>query len=159
LVTGALDLALEIPLPVGAALRHQAVAEDRLVVLARRDHPAAAELTLERYLEHSHVIVSSRRSGPGLEDAALRPLGRRRRISLRCQNVHAACQVVRGSDLLLTLPARLAQALNRGLGGCILPFPVPAPGLAIHMYWHAASDNDPANRWLREQVLALAGAL
>jgi DNA-binding transcriptional LysR family regulator len=159
LVTGVLDLAIEIPLPVSAALRHQAIAEERLVVMARRDHPAAGDLTLERYLEHSHVIVSSRRSGPGLEDAALRSLGRRRRISLRCQNFHAACQIVQESDLLLTLPERLAQALKRGSDQRILPFPVPAPSLAIHMYWHTASDNDPANRWLREQVLGLTGAL
>jgi hypothetical protein len=41
----------------------------------------------------------------------------------------------------------------------LLPFPVHSPRLAIHMYWHSAADNDPANVWLREQVERLAREL
>jgi DNA-binding transcriptional LysR family regulator len=158
LVTGGLDLAIEIPLAVSSAIRQQKVAEDRLVVVMRRGHPAAKHLDLKRYLEETHVIVSSRRKGPGLEDVVLRQTGARRRIALRCQNLHAACQVVCGSNLLLTMPERLAEALNQGNDNLLLPFPSGSPSLAIHMYWSAASDNDPANRWLREQVLSLSRA-
>jgi DNA-binding transcriptional LysR family regulator len=160
LISGAIDLAIELPVPVSSAVRHQQVADsEKLVVVARKAHPVIKGFCLERYLEQTHVVVSSRRRGPALEDVVLRQTGQRRRVSLRCQNYHAACQVVRSTDLLLTMPERLARVLNKGLDNVLLPFPAEAPALAIHMYWHAALDNDPANTWLREQVLRLARAL
>jgi DNA-binding transcriptional LysR family regulator len=157
LITGALDLAIEIPLPVSSAIRHQPVAEERVVVAARKGHPALrGGLKLETYLAQTHVIVSSRRRGPGLEDMVLRQRGARRRIVLRCQNYLAACQVVKQSDLLLTIPERLARSLPMGQELALVPFPGEIPNLTLHMYWPAAADNDPANRWLRSQVQALA---
>jgi len=30
--------------------------------------------------------------------------------------------------------------------------PLPAPRLEAHLYWHESVENDPANRWLREQI-------
>jgi DNA-binding transcriptional LysR family regulator len=161
LITGALDLAVEIPLPVSAAIEHCQVAEDRLVVVARRGHPRARRkrLDLEAYLEQTHVIVSSRRKGPGLEDVVLERSGHRRRIALRCQNYLSACQVVRATDLLLTMPERLAKSLNQGTENVLLPFPLESPALAIHMYWHGASGNDPGNLWLRERLVEITKAL
>jgi DNA-binding transcriptional LysR family regulator len=163
LINGALDVAIEIPVPVSSAIRHRQVAGgEKLVVVARKGHPALKSskgIDLERYLEQTHVLVSSRRKGPALEDVVLRQSGKRRRVSLRCQNYHAACQVVRSTDLLLTMPERLARALNEQSDNLLVPFPVEAPALAIHMYWHAAVENDPANVWLREQVLRLARKL
>ncbi|MFT3927107.1 MAG: LysR substrate-binding domain-containing protein [Myxococcales bacterium] len=145
---------------VSSAIRHQQVADtERLVVMARKRHPAIKGFDLAKYLAQTHVVVSSRRKGPALEDMVLRPTGARRKVTLRCQNYHAACQVVKASDLLLTMPERLAKALNTSFENVLLPFPAEAPGLAIHMYWHAALENDPANKWLREQVLRLARAL
>jgi DNA-binding transcriptional LysR family regulator len=161
LITGALDLAIEIPLPVTAAIEHCPVAEDRLVVVARRGHPRARprRLDLGAYLEQTHVIVSSRRKGPGLEDLVLEQSGRRRRIALRCQNYLSACRVVCGTDLLLTMPERLAKSLNLGIENVLLPFPLESPALAVHMYWHGAAGNDPANAWLRERVVQIAKTL
>jgi len=160
LISGALDLAIEIPVPVSSAVRHQPVADtERLVVVARKGHPVIKGLDLARYLAQTHVVVSSRRRGPALEDMVLRQSGARRRVTLRCQNYHAAFQVVKSTDLLLTLPERLAKALNTGFDNVLLAFPTEAPALAIHMYWHSAMDNDPANAWLREQVLRLARSL
>ncbi len=157
LSTGEIDLAIEIQLPVNATIRQQKVAEDRLVVVARKGHPLAKKLTLERYLDATHLLVSSRRKGPGIEDMALRQAGHRRRVALRCQNYHAACLVVRSTDLLLTMPERLARSLTEGHDNLVVPFPLGTPALAMHMYWHAASDNDAANQWLRDEVLRLAG--
>jgi DNA-binding transcriptional LysR family regulator len=160
LSAGALDLAIEIPLPVSSAVRHREITQDRLVVMARRQHPVVrGGLDVESYLAHSHVFVSSRRKGPGVEDLVLRQRGQHRRIVLRCQNYLAACQVVRETDLLLTIPERLARSLPLEDETCLLPFPCETPPLSIHMYWHASADNDPANMWLRGQIERLAAQL
>jgi DNA-binding transcriptional LysR family regulator len=60
--------------------------------------------------------------------------------------------VVSKTDMLLTLPQRHAQLLNPSLVNQVYPFPLQAPRLEAHLYWHESAENDPANRWLREEI-------
>jgi hypothetical protein len=60
--------------------------------------------------------------------------------------------VVSTTDMLLTLPERHAQLLNTGSVNQMLPFPLEEPRLEAHLYWHESVENDPANRWLREEI-------
>ena len=79
--------------------------------------------------------------------------GRKRRIVLRCQHYFAACRVVSETDMLLTIPEHYAQMLNTGFDNRLYPFPLKSlQQLEIHMYWHESAENDPPNRWLREQI-------
>jgi DNA-binding transcriptional LysR family regulator len=154
LSSGALDLALDVPINMSDSIRQAPLFSDRVVVAARAGHPAIGhELTLDTYLSQDHILVSSRRYGPSLVDAELNRKGKKRRIVVRCQNYFAACRVVSGTDMLLTIPAHYAQMLNSRFGNCLYPFPLKSlQTLDIHMYWHESADNDPPNRWLREQI-------
>ena len=154
LAAGTLDCAIDVLLPLSADLLHTRLATDQSVVLARRDHPRiAGALDLDAYLAQEHVLASSRRSGPGLEDFELSRLGLQRRVRLRCQNDYAACRVVGQTDLVLTMPERFARIANEQFGHQILPFPLPMPGIDMYLYWHANVERDPANRWLRAQIV------
>ena len=158
LAAGALDLALDIPLPTGDSIRQTRVFRDRLIVMGRAEHPVLRdELTLAGYLGQTHILVSSRRQGRGLEDFELNREGYRRRIGLRCQHYFAACRVVSQTDWLLTMPEQYAQIANAQFGNRIVPFPLPTQPLDVHLYWHANVDHDPANQWLREQCITLFG--
>jgi DNA-binding transcriptional LysR family regulator len=154
LASGSLDLALDIPITISDNIKHQPLFSDRVVVMAREGHPIMAhELDLDTYLRQDHILVSSRRLGPSLVDAELNRKGRKRRIVLRCQHYYAACRVVGETDMLLTIPERYAQMLNSGFNHRVYPFPLKSlQQLEIHMYWHESADNDPPNRWLREQI-------
>jgi DNA-binding transcriptional LysR family regulator len=99
------------------------------------------------------VLVSSRRTGPGLEDVELSRQGLSRRIRLRCQHYFAACRVVSQSDLILTMPGRYARVANRQFGNQIIALPFQMPSLDAYLYWHANVDNEPANKWLRERLV------
>ena len=158
LSSGILDLALDIPITMSDSIRHQPLFSDRVVVMARAGHPAiASELDLDTYLRQDHILVSSRRLGPSLVDAELNRKGRRRRIVLRCQHYFAACRVVGETDMLLTIPEHYAQMLNIGFNNRLYPFPLKSlQQLEIHMYWHESAENDPPNRWLREQIKQVA---
>jgi DNA-binding transcriptional LysR family regulator len=160
LASGAIDAAIDVMLSVSANVRHLQLSMDRMVVVARRGHPEVdAELDVETYLQQDHVLVSSRRAGPGLEDVELSRLGLQRRIRLRCQHYFAACRVVSQTDLVLTMPERYARIANRQFGNQILRSPVDIVGMDAYLYWHAGVENDPANRWLRGEITgALAGA-
>jgi DNA-binding transcriptional LysR family regulator len=154
LASGSLDLALDIPITMSDSIKQEPLFSDRIVVMVREGHPIMAhELDLDTYLRQDHVLVSSRRLGPSLVDAELNRKGRKRRIVLRCQHYFAACRVVSETDLLLTIPERYAQMLNGGFNHRLCPFPLKSlQQLELHMYWHESADNDPPNRWLREQI-------
>jgi DNA-binding transcriptional LysR family regulator len=155
LAAGTLDAALDVLLPLSDEIRHQRISSDHQVVVLRRDHPLLKEtFDLAAYLRQHHVLVSSRRSGPALEDVELSRQGLKRRIRLRCQHYFAACRVVSQTDLLLTMPAHYAELANQQFGNVVLPFPMEMPSLDVYLYWHASVDKEPANRWLREQLIA-----
>lgn len=155
LSSGGLDLAVDVALPMGSDIRHRPLMNDQLVVVARRGHPVwrgGRTLDMPTYLAQSHVLVSSRRTGPGLEDFELNRMGLRRRIGLRCQHYFAACRVVRETDMILTMPDHYARIANESFGNVLHAFPLTTPSLDVHLYWHASGDRDPANVWLREQL-------
>ena len=165
LTRGSIDLALDVPLPLGPGLHQQRVGQDRLVVLARSGHPALSAprppakghepvepLSLDDYLAQPHVLVSSRREGWGLEDLELHREGLRRHIALRCQHYFAACRVVSQTDLLLTMPEQYARMANAQFGNRLFAFPLPTAPLDVHMIWHDTAEHDPANRWLRQAL-------
>ncbi|MGH8454215.1 MAG: LysR family transcriptional regulator [Nevskiales bacterium] len=155
LAMGTLDAAIDVLLPLSGKIQRRRIALDPVVVVARKNHPhLRSDFDLETYLRQEHVLVSSRRSGPGLEDVELSRLGLQRRIRLRCQHYFAACQVVSQTELVLTMPERHARVTNAPFGNQILPFPVETPRLDAYLYWHVNVDNEPASRWLREQLNA-----
>jgi len=154
LSSGALDLALDVPINISDSIRRKPLFSDRVVVVARQGHPAIGrELDLETYLSQDHILVSSRRYGPSLVDAELNRKGKKRRIALRCQNYFAGCRAASQTDMLLTMPERYAEMLNSRVENRLYPFPLKSlQTLDIHMYWHESADNDPPNRWLREEI-------
>lgn len=151
LTAGRLDLALDVAHATDADVMHEAVLSDELCVVASRRR---RRLDRAAYLAAGHVVVSSRRSGPTLEDvhvAASVP----RRVVLRCQRYETACRIVADSDLLLTLP-RAQAALRQGpLALRVFAPPVPIPRVQLHLYWAREGGDSPASRWLRDQLHAL----
>jgi DNA-binding transcriptional LysR family regulator len=154
LASGTLDGAIDVLLPLSSDIRHTRIYRDSTVVVVRRGHPDIdGRLALDTYLKQDHVLASSRRRGPGIEDFELSRHGLERRIRLRCQHYFAACRVVSQTDLVLTMPGRYARIANEQFGNQVLPFPLEVPAFDVFLYWHANVDNDPANRWFREQVM------
>jgi DNA-binding transcriptional LysR family regulator len=147
LADGMVDAALDVPLPLSDSVRHQRLAADGFVVVARKGHPDMRPgFSLATYLKQQHVMVTGRRKGPGPEDLEL---GQRRRVRLRCRNYLAAFRVVGATDLVLTMPERYASLLGTGLEIRSLRMPLKVPPLELCLYWHDRVHDDPANRWLR----------
>lgn len=157
LASGDIDLAIDTLIPVSNNIMHTQLESDQLVVVARNNHPAITNgLDLATYLNLDHVLVSSRSSGPGLEDFELSRIGLHRKISLRCQHALAACRVIIGNNMLLTLPKIAAQMYSEMLNITIFPMPVELPDIDVHLYWHINVDKEPANKWLRNKMLMAA---
>jgi DNA-binding transcriptional LysR family regulator len=157
LASGDIDMALDAFVPVGDYIKHTQIDESELVVISRSGHPLAKdELSLERYLSLEHVLVSSRSTGPGIEDFQLGRLGLQRKIALRCQHTLAACRIILANDLVLTLPRSFARMYQQIFDIRIHSFPIDLAKIDIHLYWHFNADKDSANRWLRDKIISAA---
>lgn len=157
LASGDIDLAIDTLLPVNDNILHTQLEQNQLVVLASNNHSQIkTELDLATYLNQSHVLVSSRTTGPSIEDFELARLGIQRKVGLRCQHALSACRVVSNSDILFTLPNSIAKMYSQLLGLVIYPLPVDLPNVDVHLYWHTNVDFDPANKWLRNKMILTA---
>jgi DNA-binding transcriptional LysR family regulator len=156
LAAGSLDLAVGFLPALGPPLRRRALFKDPYLCLLRADHPIST-LTKKRFLEASHVLVTYR-GGHRVVEEALERAGVGRRIVLRVPHFTVVPMVLERTDLILTLPARVARVFERRGSLKALPPPVPIPLAEVAVHWHERFDADAGNRWLREQIAELLGA-
>jgi DNA-binding transcriptional LysR family regulator len=154
LAAGRLDFAVDAPLNTDPQVRHVKLMDDRYVCAMRKGHPMAGKekLSLDDYLSLTHIHISSRRSGLGYVDLALGKMGIQRKIALRSQHYLMASQVMQQTDMVMTVPERFAR--RHDLQSFNLPVN-DVPSVETHLYWHESTDQDPANRWMREQMIEL----
>jgi DNA-binding transcriptional LysR family regulator len=153
LAAGALDLAIGFLPGLSAPVGRRALFRDPYLCLMRADHPIAA-LTKKKFLEASHALVIYR-GGHRVIEEALERAGLARRIALRVPHFTVVPMVLERTDLILTLPARVARVFERRGKLKALPPPVPIPPAEVAVHWHERFEADPGNRWLREQIVEL----
>jgi len=153
LASGSLDLAVGFLPALGPPLRRQALFRDPYLCLMRADHSISL-LTRKRFVEASHVLVTYR-GGHRVVEEALERAGAAQRIVLRVPHFTVVPMVLERTDLILTLPARVARVFEQRGRLKAMPPPVPVPPAEVAMHWHERSDADAGNRWLREQLASL----
>lgn len=133
-----------------APLRHERLYESEYRCVMRKGHPLArGELTLDRYCDAHHLLVSFSGRPQGPIDGVLAAMGRRRRIVLTVNQFFTAGRVVTQSDLLTVLPAKFIAATGYREHLVDRPIPMPLPDIQVEMLWHVRHDAHPAHRWLR----------
>jgi DNA-binding transcriptional LysR family regulator len=155
-----LDLGVGVFLHLESGVESCVLFEDRFVCLVRKGHPRVpGALTLARFVELDHLLVSAPDYGLGVVDHALAERGLRRRVSARVPYFLVAPALVARTDLVLTLPARLARHAAAAHELRILPTPIELAPFAVRMIWHASANDDLASRWLRNEIEQAARAL
>jgi DNA-binding transcriptional LysR family regulator len=126
--------------------------------LARRGHAALRSgLSLDAYLAADHALVSPRGLPGSLVGEELTRRGVERRVVLEVPSFLAGALVVAGSDLLLTIPERLADCAARTFDLEKASLPFDTPPVEFLQLWHARHQDDAAHVWLRAQIAAAAG--
>jgi DNA-binding transcriptional LysR family regulator len=132
----------------GPELRAQALFRDRFIGVVRRGHPLCkGPLDAARYAQARHVMVARRGKASGPVDEALAAHGLSRQVATVVSGFSLALSLVRGSDLVASVPERHTAGLRQGLHAFVLPVPV-AP-ITVSLLWHPRMDGDAAHRWLR----------
>jgi DNA-binding transcriptional LysR family regulator len=156
LASGDRDLAIgrfEDP-PEGIRCEH--LYSDRIVCLARRDHPRIrGKLTMKRYLAEAHLSVESISpvERPFTIERLLAKQGLTRRVVCRVENLTMSPFVVAGTDLLCSAPRETIEPFAEGLGLRVLEPPFEAPEFDLHLAWHDRNDRDRGHEWLRNALL------
>ncbi|RZI44400.1 LysR family transcriptional regulator [Herbaspirillum sp. HC18] len=131
-------------------IRHEQLYSGRYVCVMRKEHPLAnLELTVDRYCDANHLLVSFSGRAHGLVDEALAKIGRERRILLTVNQFFTAGRVVTTSDLITVLPRHLIA--STGTTGALITkeLPFDLPEVHIDMLWHERDTRNPAHKWLR----------
>jgi DNA-binding transcriptional LysR family regulator len=156
LAAGGLDLAIGFLPGLGPPVRRRALFRDPYVCLMRAEHPFGS-LTKKRFLEASHALVTYR-GGHRVIEEALERAGLARHIALRVPHFTVLPMVLERTDLILTLPARVAKVFERRGALKSLPLPLAIPPAEVAVHWHERFEADPGNRWLRELATELLGS-
>jgi DNA-binding transcriptional LysR family regulator len=153
LASGALDLAIDTPLIMDPHVKSMSLVTDKVVCVFRADHADLNnELTFDRYLSLNHLHVSNRKRGLGQVDLELGKLGAKRRIALRTRHYLVTPIILEQTDLVLTVPQRFAEKLADKYSLRYLDLPFSVPPHEAHLFWHESTDQDPANKWMRDIV-------
>ena len=133
----------------------QKIAQDRFVVLARKNHPSLGQgMSMVAFLQLGHIPVSQRKTGAGPIDVALDKSGEKRKVVMRSQHFLTIPSTLVKTDLIACIPYHLAKHYD--LSMYELPFELPP--LEYFLYWHMSADLDDAHIWMRDQIAQVADA-
>ncbi|MFT3691827.1 MAG: LysR family transcriptional regulator [Kofleriaceae bacterium] len=126
-----------------------AIHDESYACALRPKHPVK-KLTLDRYCELGHVMVSPGESGGGIVDNLLAQVGRTRHVAVRVHTFALAPAIVAATDLVITGPRYSLQATGLEVHAC----PIEIPQFPVYLAWHPRVDSDPASTWFRKKLLA-----
>jgi DNA-binding transcriptional LysR family regulator len=139
-----------------AAFDHERLYDGQYVCVMRKDHALArGPLTLKRYCDARHMLVSFSGRPFGFIDEALASLGRKRRVVLTVNQFFTAGRVVETSDLLTVLPRHFITVTGRAEQLVQRELPFDVPPVHVDALWHRRQGQRSDHAWLR---LAFAAA-
>jgi DNA-binding transcriptional LysR family regulator len=136
---------------------HQKLFSDKIVCIARQEHPniSGNEMSFEQFIASRHMLISRRETGTGLIDDYLEERGLVRKTSLVVPNFLSAPWIVANSDLVLSLPLRIAEQFARLAPLKIFPVPIDLPTYDLIMIWRPQQEKEPDHQWLRGEILEI----
>ncbi|XXY53288.1 LysR family transcriptional regulator [Sorangium sp. So ce269] len=160
LEAGELDFALLAQEPARPAIVWTPLFPERFVCLVREGHPAASrKLTAEQFAAIPQVLVAPGGRPGSIIDDVLAGMGLRRRVAVRVASFIAAPEIVASSDLMVTLPERIAARAQRHLPLRAMELPFKLKGFTLSLAWHERMRQDPGHAWFRALAVSVGQEL
>jgi DNA-binding transcriptional LysR family regulator len=126
--------------------------EDRFVCVVAKASKHTRKITLGHYLAASHIGVSTLGGLQTIPERNLAAVGKKRRVVVRVPYFTAAIRSVIATDLVATVPERIARAYAVDPRIRIIAPPPELGRFAYLMAWHPRVSADAAHMWLRETM-------
>ena len=147
---GHIDLAIGLLPQLKAGFFQRRLFSQQYMCMFRKGHPLDKKKILQsEFFAADHVAIVSAGTGHGQVDEILDNSSPQRRVKLKVPHFVAVGHILQSTDLVATVPERLAERMARPFNLKYVPHPVKLPQIAINLFWHAKYHKDPANQWLR----------
>ena len=160
LLTANVDLVMDYYPGRNKQIHSELVFDNHFACIMRPDHELASQnLTLNRFIQQDHLLVSLSGDPLGMMDSLLAKQNKQRRIAMTVNSFSGALEILRESNLIAVMPYSIAcKSIERGeLIAKALPLPMaPAP---ISIAWHTRHQRDPGLAWLRDVLRELLSNL
>ena len=155
----AVDIAFNLPYAMPEWISRQSVYAIRFAVIASPHNGAirsagikpGSTLPLELFCKLPHAIRSSDSTMRGVVDDALQKLGHTRNVVLALPHFHAVAAAVARGHLIASVPTVFAEGVKESDLVIFKP-PLAIQAGELCMYWHKRHDQNPAIRWMCQQM-------
>ncbi|MBW4651721.1 MAG: LysR family transcriptional regulator [Kaiparowitsia implicata GSE-PSE-MK54-09C] len=155
---GEIDLALGVFPDPPRQTQWEPIFEERFVGIARQGHPALQQgtMSLESFAQLSHALTTLRRDTSGAIDKALHERNLERRIAFTTPHMMVLPFAIASGDVVAAIPRRIALRLATVCDLAIFELPIETKPWTVSMLWSTLSDQDEANRWLRNTIKVIS---
>lgn len=132
-----------------------ALFEQDYAVVARAKHPRLSELAeLDGYVRQRHLLVSQTGDRSGVVDDVLARIGRRREVVAALPYYLAALATVASTDLISTVPRKLADQYAGMFGLVVVEPPVAVRRFTLSLFRHRRDAVNPMLDWVANTLVA-----
>jgi DNA-binding transcriptional LysR family regulator len=155
---GKIDVAVGVFPDPPRKTKWEPIFEERFVGIARQGHPALQQgmMGLEAFAQLSHALTTLRRDATGALDKALREKDLERQVAFTTPHMLVLPFAIASSDLIAAVPQRIALRLATVCDLTVFELPIETKPWMVSMLWSTLSDQDEANRWLRDAIKGIA---
>ncbi|MEJ2871457.1 LysR family transcriptional regulator [Actinomycetospora sp. OC33-EN08] len=156
---GRADVALSVMRPA-SSLRWEQLFTDDLVCVVAADHSARDRFSLSDYVSARHVAVAVIHGDQPMIQRWLDTSGHSRSVAVRVPQFTSAFTVLPGTDLVATIPRRMAEAhAATDPRVRLVEAPEGFDAIPYGMVWHPRLDADPMHSWVRDTLRSAASDL
>lgn len=119
---------------------------------------APKQLTLDAYLERTHLLVSYRNTFESAADAWLGARGHKRSVALATTRFGTLPPLLRNASMITTVPEPIAEDWAREFGFEVRECPVPLDEVTVSSAWLAVRDREAPLRWIVKVLHEVAGS-
>lgn len=151
--SGKVDLAIGLLPQLKGGFFQRRLFRQRYVCLFREGHKLdKKKISLADFSSAEHLVVVTPGTGHGKVDEMIERSGIERHVRLTVPHFVAIGHILQASDLVATVPERLAERMTQPFGLTYVTHPAKLPEIAINVFWHAKFHRAPDNQWLRNLV-------
>ena len=153
---GDVDLAIGHIQSLVSGFHQRTLFTERYVCVASADNARfVGGMNLQAFVDSPHALAEGSGMAHWVVNESLLKKGVKRRPGLVVPEFMTLPFVIAGSDLVVTMPSRLAERFNQFSALRVMAPPVHLEPYPIRMFWHQRSHRDPANVWLRRTLTQL----
>lgn len=150
---GRVDLAIGAFESISGALYQRRLFSQDYVCMFRNGHPlAGAGMSMKDFLAARHLIVASMESPYDKINQSLEKAGIQAKAQFRVPHFGAVPYIVSSTDLLVTVPKKLAERAAAPFNLQFVKPPLRLPALQTNIFWHRRFNQDEGNQWLRNFI-------